>query len=744
MYEKTVRIILEAVDKVSKPLEKIRQQFNKTQKDMQRQAKEFAPLADKTVYITKRMIDQGRKQITVTERYEYAARKAQETLEHNRLAAGKLTRTVQETTLAHERFKMHLLSVMFFGMSLQRMFGGYIDQILKTTGVLDYLSATINLMLLPVLLPLLNIIFGLLDWFMNLDENTKKWIGSIIIAVTVVGSLLSIIGILGLALHGLSQFFQDAMPLDFIDNLSIAGFSVGSLGSAIEGLLSTWGIIGIGIVVISALAVAIKKTSDAAEGNVSVFEILKEVVVSVWDTITGVIGGAINWITSGFKGELIPSVSAATDSMEEFGIAPVSPIENFLNMFDLAVKKIKKTVSKIVNTIGEKLFGKKSWERMKELRKSGPIGVITAFFIGIKSLIERACKTVLNTVGEVLFGKDKWKEIKDKKKEGIFAVIGALIDGICTRLMGPWWTDVLKPTISSLYEKTRDFLGGKMEEDLKNYLINKLSSVIGYLSNVLPDAQNLGKDIINSIIEGAKSVISAMRDIGKEVINTFIDGVRSIDIPPITLPHVEIPFSEGTPENLKKWGMFIVSKFSEGIQSVPQPRFKLGDVEIPYGSYLDWANAIRSHLQGAINAIGPVKIPTTAETPSPPRISAPRPRPRTPPREVEEPGPTEYPYESGERPPKRETEEERKRRAYPGAPWIAHPKPYQKGGIVPKTMPILAHAGETILPAGVSPVIYFSPVININATLGSDVDVRNLGNTLSEMWSIDLKRRLMR
>ena len=174
MYEKTVRIILEAVDKVSKPLEKIRQQFNKTQKDMQRQAKEFAPLADKTVYITKRMIDQGRKQITVTERYEYAARKAQETLEHNRLAAGKLTRTVQETTLAHERFKMHLLSVMFFGMSLQRMFGGYIDQILKTTGVLDYLSATINLMLLPVLLPLLNIIFGLLDWFMNLDENTKN------------------------------------------------------------------------------------------------------------------------------------------------------------------------------------------------------------------------------------------------------------------------------------------------------------------------------------------------------------------------------------------------------------------------------------------------------------------------------------------------------------------------------------------------------------------------------------------
>ena len=772
MYEKTVRIILEAIDKVSKPLENVRKQLNKTQKDMKEQAKEFAPLADKTVYITKRMIDQGRKQITVTEKYEYAARKAQETLEHNKFAAGKLTRTITETALAHERFKMHLLSVMFFGMSLQRMFGGYIDQVLKTTGVLDFLSATINLMLLPVLIPLLDIIYDIMSWFMNLDENTKKWIGSAMIAITVIGSLLAIIGMLGLALQGLSRFFQELLPIDLIDNLAIAGFSIGELGSNIEELLGSWGIVIAGVGAFLALTLGIKKASDAAEGNINIFEIFKETAVNVWNAIIDVVGGIINWIASGFKGELIPSVSAGTDALEEFGTAPINPLEIFLGILDFIVKEVEKRIEEIVNIIGENLFGKEKWKKLKESRESGPIGVVTTFFTEVKTLIEEKCnealniigetifgkeewdktrssqqdgvlgtiitfmeviknkmiekaKEVLNAIGETIFGEEKWDEIKEAKKKGIIAVIAALIDAICEKLLGPWWTDELKPTIGSLYERARDFIGGRIDEDLKGYLFTKLSSTIDYMSNLFPTAQDLGEGIVNSVN----------------------NGIRNISVVPITLPHVEIPFSEGTPENLKKWGMFVVNKFKEGIQSVPQPRFKLSDVELPFNTYLDWANAIRSSLQGALDILGPIELSAIAEISD---IIIPS---------------------GGGRGREEEEEEERRRRReeeeYPQGPyepsgpaeeppfewgevpweWSGgpnEPTTFQKGGIVPRTMPILAHAGETVLPAGVSPVVYFSPVININATLGSDVDVRNLGNTLSEMWSIDLKRRLMR
>jgi len=769
MYEKTVRIILEAIDKVSKPLENVRKQFNKTQRDMQLRHKKLQKLAIETRKPINDLIASMRREGYELRKHGYGYALYDKQAKKFIFTADKQKRAIGALTRSHERFKMHLLSVMFFGMSLQRMFGGYIDQVLKTTGVLDFLSATINLMLLPVLIPLLDIIYDIMSWFMNLDENTRKWIGSAMIATAVIGTLFMTIGMLGLGLQGLSRFFQEAIPLDFIDNISIAGFSVGELGSNIEELLGSWGIIIAGVSAFLALTLGIKKTSDAAEGNINIFEIFKETAVNVWNAIIDVVGGIINWIASGFRGELIPSVSAGTDALEEFGVAPINPIKIFLDILDFAVKQIEKAVKKIVNIIGENLFGEKRWKKIKEAKKSGPVGVIVTFFAEVKNLFIQKCKEtvnvigeiiygreewnrlrmsrergvlgviatfmdiiknkviefskkILNVIGETIFGREKWNEIREAKQHGIIAVIAALIDAICEKLLGPWWANKLKPTIGSLYERTRDFIGGRIDEDFKNYLLYKLSSAIDYMSNLFPTAQDLGEGIVNSVN----------------------NGIRNISVVPITLPHVEIPFSEGTPENLKKWGMFVVNKFKEGIQSVPQPRFKLGDVELPFNTYLDWANAIRSSLQGAFSILGPIKIPTIAEIPSITTPSGGRrrreERERTPPIEHEEPGPTEYPYESGPAPEEPPSE-------WGEVPWEwsgREPTTFQKGGIVPRTMPILAHAGETVLPAGVSPVVYFSPVININATLGSDVDVRNLGNTLSEMWSIDLKRRLMR
>lgn len=68
----------------------------------------------------------------------------------------------------------------------------------------------------------------------------------------------------------------------------------------------------------------------------------------------------------------------------------------------------------------------------------------------------------------------------------------------------------------------------------------------------------------------------------------------------------------------------------------------------------------------------------------------------------------------------------------------------QHGGIVPRTGPIYAHAGETVLPSGVAPVT-FSPTVNISVgSMSSEMDVRAIGDTLNEMWSSDLRRLLIR
>ena len=71
--------------------------------------------------------------------------------------------------------------------------------------------------------------------------------------------------------------------------------------------------------------------------------------------------------------------------------------------------------------------------------------------------------------------------------------------------------------------------------------------------------------------------------------------------------------------------------------------------------------------------------------------------------------------------------------------------PAQKGGIVPgrmgQPMPILAHGGETIIPAGGN--VDFSPTVYINATLTSPMDIRAIGDELLKSWQHDLRRLQM-
>jgi hypothetical protein len=74
--------------------------------------------------------------------------------------------------------------------------------------------------------------------------------------------------------------------------------------------------------------------------------------------------------------------------------------------------------------------------------------------------------------------------------------------------------------------------------------------------------------------------------------------------------------------------------------------------------------------------------------------------------------------------------------------WSPTPNPlmFASGGIVPgssnQAVPIIAHGGETILPAGQGINIVF----NINATISNDYDVRKLATELNKYWTSDFER----
>ncbi len=71
---------------------------------------------------------------------------------------------------------------------------------------------------------------------------------------------------------------------------------------------------------------------------------------------------------------------------------------------------------------------------------------------------------------------------------------------------------------------------------------------------------------------------------------------------------------------------------------------------------------------------------------------------------------------------------------------------FQAGGIMPYTGVAYLHEGEKVIPRNQvsnqssEPSIIFSPTVNMNASVGSDVDIRNLADKLNRYWAADFAR----
>ena len=105
------------------------------------------------------------------------------------------------------RFKGELLSVMFAGMALQRAFQGIIDSSFELWGITDLMSIAWDVTMLPVMSELAPFIYNLAGGFMNLDENTQKAIGSLVLFATAAGYIISGLAMTGLAWEGLLKMF---------------------------------------------------------------------------------------------------------------------------------------------------------------------------------------------------------------------------------------------------------------------------------------------------------------------------------------------------------------------------------------------------------------------------------------------------------------------------------------------------------------------------------------------------------
>lgn len=181
------------------------------------------------------------------------------------------------------------LSLMFTGMALTRVFGGLVKSVLDVLGVGDMLNATILVVLLPALEPLADILYTIMDFFMNLPEPVQKIIGGLVLFAAIAGVIMTVWGAVGTFLIGGFQMISGAVSGLWGIISAFVGWVATALGVSFGAAFAI--IVGI----IAAVVAIVVGAIEAWKNNFLGF---KDAVVGIWEAIKTVIGGFVSY----FKG----------------------------------------------------------------------------------------------------------------------------------------------------------------------------------------------------------------------------------------------------------------------------------------------------------------------------------------------------------------------------------------------------------------------------------------------------------
>ncbi len=154
--------------------------------------------------------------------YNSQMMKVQQTVKNLNGDFGKMS--IQSKKMS-KGFDMSLLSMMFFGMQIQKTFTGIYNSMLNTFKMLDkkgimplnramtkmeaaftFLSFSIMKSMEPILLPIIDAIVGVIDWFSQLPEPVLQAMGVFVLFGLALGTVMVLIGTFGLGLGGIESF----------------------------------------------------------------------------------------------------------------------------------------------------------------------------------------------------------------------------------------------------------------------------------------------------------------------------------------------------------------------------------------------------------------------------------------------------------------------------------------------------------------------------------------------------------
>lgn len=240
---------------------------------------------------------------------------------------GRTANGLRKMTHGMRGFRMEMLGVMFFGMSLTRMMGGLMGKSLEWTGVMEVMSSALGILFLPIAMQLLDWALLFLDWVGTLTEEQKKLIGTIVLIVGAFGLLLTIIGTLALGIGSVIQVFGGF------------GGAVGPLAAFGKAVGAIFGGISVSVLAVIAIIVAIV---------VGMYIAWKENFMGMKDTVSRFIEGVKQYFSGlieFFKGIFNLIKALLTGDSDLLVKALIQIWEGFKNM---VIGLIKMTVNGII------------------------------------------------------------------------------------------------------------------------------------------------------------------------------------------------------------------------------------------------------------------------------------------------------------------------------------------------------------------------------------------------------------
>lgn len=116
----------------------------------------------------------------------------------------RLRKSMSVQRIVAKRFQMQWLSILFFGMAMQRMFLGLIRTSLEWVGVTELWTQTLGIFFLPIAQLVLAALLPIMSWFIDAPDSIKLAVGAVVLLGIVLGTLLSTLGQVALGLAGIA------------------------------------------------------------------------------------------------------------------------------------------------------------------------------------------------------------------------------------------------------------------------------------------------------------------------------------------------------------------------------------------------------------------------------------------------------------------------------------------------------------------------------------------------------------